>query len=28
MDAHLAAIRERKPELDPLYRALAEATAT
>ena len=28
MDAHLAAIREQKPELDPLYRALAEATAT
>jgi predicted short-subunit dehydrogenase-like oxidoreductase (DUF2520 family) len=28
MDAHLAAIRERKPELEPLYRALAEATAT
>ena len=26
MDAHLAAIRERKPELEPLYRALAEAT--
>jgi predicted short-subunit dehydrogenase-like oxidoreductase (DUF2520 family) len=28
MDAHLAAIRERKPELEPLYRALAEATVT
>ncbi len=27
MDAHLEAIRERKPELEPLYRALAEATA-
>ena len=24
MDAHLAAIRERKPELEPVYRALAE----
>jgi predicted short-subunit dehydrogenase-like oxidoreductase (DUF2520 family) len=28
MDAHLAAICERRPELEPLYRALAEATAT
>jgi predicted short-subunit dehydrogenase-like oxidoreductase (DUF2520 family) len=28
MDAHLAAIRERKPELEPLYVALAEATAS
>jgi len=28
MDAHLAAIRERKPELETLYRALAEATVT
>jgi len=28
MDAHLAAIRERKPELEALYRALAEATVT
>jgi predicted short-subunit dehydrogenase-like oxidoreductase (DUF2520 family) len=28
MDAHLAAIRDRAPELEPLYRALAEATAT
>jgi predicted short-subunit dehydrogenase-like oxidoreductase (DUF2520 family) len=28
MDAHLAAIREQKPELEPLYRALAEATVT
>src|SRR5262249_43406407 len=27
MDAHLAAIREKKPELETLYRALAEATA-
>jgi len=27
MEAHLAAIRERMPELEPLYRALAEATA-
>ena len=27
MDAHLAALRERKPELEPLYVALAEATA-
>jgi predicted short-subunit dehydrogenase-like oxidoreductase (DUF2520 family) len=27
MAAHLAAIRERKPELEPLYNALAEATA-
>ncbi|HST25233.1 MAG TPA: DUF2520 domain-containing protein [Gaiellaceae bacterium] len=26
MDAHLAAIAERKPELEALYRALAEAT--
>ena len=26
MDAHLAALRERKPELEPLYRALAEAS--
>lgn len=28
MDAHLAAIRGRKPGLEPLYRALAEATVT
>jgi predicted short-subunit dehydrogenase-like oxidoreductase (DUF2520 family) len=28
MDAHLEAIRARKPELEPLYRALAEATVT
>ena len=28
MDAHLAVIRERRPELEPLYRALAEATST
>ena len=27
VDAHRAAIRDRKPELDPLYGALAEATA-
>ena len=27
VDAHLAAIRERRPELEPLYRALADATA-
>jgi predicted short-subunit dehydrogenase-like oxidoreductase (DUF2520 family) len=27
MEAHLAAIRERMPELEPLYLALAEATA-
>jgi predicted short-subunit dehydrogenase-like oxidoreductase (DUF2520 family) len=26
VDAHLAALRERAPELEPLYRALAEAT--
>ena len=26
VDAHLAAIRERLPELEPLYRALADAT--
>lgn len=26
MDAHLEAIRKRKPELEPLYKALAEAT--
>ena len=26
MDAHLAAIRERRPKLEPLYLALAEAT--
>jgi predicted short-subunit dehydrogenase-like oxidoreductase (DUF2520 family) len=26
VDAHLAAIRSRAPELEPLYRALAEAT--
>ena len=28
VDRHLAAIRERKPKLEPLYRVLAEATAT
>ena len=27
VDAHLSAIQERLPELEPLYRALAEATA-
>lgn len=27
VDAHLAALRERHPELEPVYRALAEATA-
>ncbi|HEX6701172.1 MAG TPA: Rossmann-like and DUF2520 domain-containing protein, partial [Gaiellaceae bacterium] len=27
VDAHLSAIHERLPELEPLYRALAEATA-
>jgi predicted short-subunit dehydrogenase-like oxidoreductase (DUF2520 family) len=27
VEAHLAAIRERKPGLEPLYRALADATA-
>jgi predicted short-subunit dehydrogenase-like oxidoreductase (DUF2520 family) len=27
VEAHLEAIRERLPELEPLYRALAEATA-
>jgi predicted short-subunit dehydrogenase-like oxidoreductase (DUF2520 family) len=27
MEAHVAAIRERRPQLEPLYRALAEATA-
>jgi len=27
MEAHLQAIRERRPELEPVYRALAEATA-
>jgi predicted short-subunit dehydrogenase-like oxidoreductase (DUF2520 family) len=27
VEAHLAAIRERLPELEPLYRALADATA-
>ncbi|MBA2359149.1 MAG: DUF2520 domain-containing protein [Actinobacteria bacterium] len=27
VDAHLAAIRTRRPELEPLYQALAEATA-
>ncbi|MGH2462939.1 MAG: Rossmann-like and DUF2520 domain-containing protein [Candidatus Limnocylindria bacterium] len=26
VDAHLAAIRERTPEIEPVYRALAEAT--
>ena len=28
MERHLEAIRERKPELEPLYKALAEATRT
>jgi predicted short-subunit dehydrogenase-like oxidoreductase (DUF2520 family) len=27
VDAHVAAIRARRPELEPMYRALAEATA-
>jgi predicted short-subunit dehydrogenase-like oxidoreductase (DUF2520 family) len=27
VEAHLAAIRERRPEVEPLYRALADATA-
>ena len=27
VEAHLRAIRERRPELEPLYRALADATA-
>jgi len=27
VEAHLEAIRERRPELEPLYRALADATA-
>ena len=27
VDAHLAAIRTRRPELEPMYRALAETTA-
>ena len=27
VDAHLAALHERRPELEPMYRALAEATA-
>ena len=27
VEAHLAAISERLPELEPLYRALADATA-
>ena len=27
VEAHLAAIRERLPELEPLYRTLADATA-
>ena len=27
VEAHLATIRERRPQLEPLYRALAEATA-
>ncbi len=27
VDAHLAALHERRPELEPLYRVLAEATA-
>ena len=28
VEAHLAAIRERRPELEPLYRVLADATAS
>jgi predicted short-subunit dehydrogenase-like oxidoreductase (DUF2520 family) len=28
VEAHLAAIRERRPDLEPLYRALADATTT
>lgn len=28
VERHLAALRERKPQLEPLYRVLAEATAT
>jgi predicted short-subunit dehydrogenase-like oxidoreductase (DUF2520 family) len=28
VDAHLAAIRESRPDLEPLYRALADATAS
>jgi predicted short-subunit dehydrogenase-like oxidoreductase (DUF2520 family) len=28
VEAHLAAIRERRPELEPLYRALADATTS
>jgi predicted short-subunit dehydrogenase-like oxidoreductase (DUF2520 family) len=27
VEAHMAAIRERRPDLEPLYRALADATA-
>jgi predicted short-subunit dehydrogenase-like oxidoreductase (DUF2520 family) len=27
VDRHLAAIRERRPAVEPLYRVLAEATA-
>ena len=27
VDAHLAALHERRPEIEPVYRALAEATA-
>ena len=26
--AHLAALHDRRPELEPVYRVLAEATAT
>jgi predicted short-subunit dehydrogenase-like oxidoreductase (DUF2520 family) len=26
VDAHLAALRDRAPEVEPLYRALAKAT--
>jgi predicted short-subunit dehydrogenase-like oxidoreductase (DUF2520 family) len=26
LDAHLAALRERAPDLEPLYRLLADAT--
>jgi predicted short-subunit dehydrogenase-like oxidoreductase (DUF2520 family) len=28
VDAHLLAVRERRPDLEPLYRTLAEATGT
>jgi predicted short-subunit dehydrogenase-like oxidoreductase (DUF2520 family) len=28
VERHIAALRERRPQLEPLYRVLAEATAT